>query len=77
MNMNEIGRFVLECLYWAVFFDEAYDDANPADKIYAPLKSTIGKLIIFAVAFPLMALAVRLYRKFDERRKKKRKQKRK
>ena len=41
--MNDIGRFILDCIDWALFFEPRYRALNTiADKNYGLIKSTIG-----------------------------------
>lgn len=74
--MNDIGRFVLDCIDWALFFEPRYRALNTiVDKNYGLIKSTIGEMIIFIMALPFAILAGQFLRKLDERKKKKNKRK--
>ncbi len=75
--MNDIGRFILDCIDWALFFEPRYRALNTiADKNYGLIKSTIGKMIILIIALPFAILAGQFLRKLDERKKKKNKRNR-
>ena len=75
--MNDIGRFILDCIDWALFFEPRYRALNTiADKNYGLIKSTIGKMIILIIALPFAILAGEFLRKLDERKKKKNKRNR-
>ena len=56
--MNDIGRFILDCIDWALFFEPRYRALNTiADKNYGLIKSTIGKMIFLIIALPFAILA--------------------
>lgn len=77
--MNDIGRFILDCIDWALFFGPRYRALNTiADKNYGLIiiKSTIGNIIILIIALPFAILAGEFLRKLDERKKKKNKRNR-
>lgn len=64
--MNDIGRFILDCIDWALFFEPRYRALNTiADKNYGLIKSTIGEMIILIMALPFAILAGQFLRKLD------------
>ena len=59
--MNDIGRFILDCIDWALFFEPRYRALNT---------------IALIMALPFAILAGQFLRKLDERKKKKNKRNR-
>ena len=75
--MNDIVRFILDCVDWALTFDQRFETLSThAEQDYALMKSSIGKIAIFIMALPFIVLANRFLRKLDERKKKKNKRNR-
>lgn len=75
--MNDIVRFILDCVDWALTFDQRFRTlSTDAEQNYALIKSGIGDAVIFVIALPFIVLANRFLRKLDERKKKKNKRNR-
>lgn len=75
--MNDIVRFILDCVDWALTFDQRFRTLRTdAEQNYALIKSGIGDVVIFVMALPLIVLTNRFLRKLDERKKKKHKRNR-